>query len=90
MSPPARVEIYTWASCPFCLRAKALLESKNVNYEEYAIDGDEEARQEMSKRAAGRTSVPQIFINGEHVGGNDDLQNLQANGKLDSLLNQAG
>ena len=88
MNPTARVEIYTWASCPYCLRAKALLEQKGVAFQEHSVDGDEEARHEMSKRAGGRTSLPQIFINGLHIGGNDDLQALNAAGKLDPLLQQ--
>ncbi len=80
------VEIYTWSSCPFCIRAKALLDKKQVKYTEYCIDGDEAARQEMSVRANGRRSVPQIFINEQHIGGCDDIQALEAQGKLDSLL----
>ncbi|RPH87381.1 MAG: glutaredoxin, partial [Chroococcales cyanobacterium metabat2.561] len=56
----AKVEIYTWSSCPFCIRAKALLKKKGVEFTEYCIDGDEEARAKMSDRANGRTSVPQI------------------------------
>jgi len=80
------VEIYTWSSCPFCIRAKALLDKKQVKYTEYCIDGDETARQEMSVRANGRRSVPQIFINEQHIGGCDDIHALESQGKLDSLL----
>ena len=58
----AKVEIYTWETCPFCLRAKALLKQKGVEFTEYGLDGDEEGRFKMSKRANGRTSLPQIFI----------------------------
>lgn len=83
----AKVEIYTWSACPFCLRAKQLLNSKNVDYIEYVIDGDEQARREMVKRGSdGRSSVPQIFIDDYHVGGSDALQQLDALGELDNLL----
>ena len=80
------VEIYTWSTCPFCIRAKALLKQKNVQYQEYVIDGDESARSVMSQRANGRRSVPQIFIENQHVGGCDDLYALDRSGKLDALL----
>ncbi|MEN9251665.1 MAG: glutaredoxin 3 [Thermostichales cyanobacterium BF3_bins_165] len=80
------VEIYTWRSCPFCLRAKQLLDRKGVIYTEYAIDGDEAARQAMAKRANGRRTLPQIFINNVHIGGCDDLYALELAGKLDALL----
>jgi glutaredoxin 3 len=83
-----KVEIYTWARCPFCLRAKALLEEKGIEFAEYKIDGDEAARSQMSKRANGRRSVPQIFINDQHVGGCDDLYQLDIQGELDPLLQQ--
>ncbi|NJP11799.1 MAG: glutaredoxin 3 [Leptolyngbyaceae cyanobacterium RU_5_1] len=82
----ANVEIYTWSSCPFCIRAKMLLDKKGVDYAEYCIDGDESARTEMAKRTNGRRSLPQIFINDQHIGGCDDLYALNAKGKLDSLL----
>ncbi|MGH1397148.1 MAG: glutaredoxin 3 [Trichormus sp.] len=82
----AKVEIYTWATCPFCIRAKGLLTRKGVNFIEYSIDGDEIARAKMSERANGRRSLPQIFINDRHVGGCDDLHALEAQGKLDELL----
>lgn len=85
----AHVEIYTWSRCPFCIRAKALLDKKGVDYVEYTIDGDEAARAEMADRANGRRSLPQIFINDSHIGGCDDLYALNAQGKLDALL-QAG
>lgn len=82
----AKVEIYTWITCPFCIRAKNLLARKGVDFIEYSIDGDEEARAKMSQRANGRRSVPQIFINDQHVGGCDDIHALEAQGELDSLL----
>ncbi len=82
----ANVEIYTWSTCPFCVRAKALLEKKGVKYTEYCIDGDEAARAKMAKRANGRRSLPQIFIDNQPIGGCDDLYALNAQGKLDALL----
>jgi glutaredoxin 3 len=82
----ANVEIYTWSSCPFCIRAKALLKKKGVEFTEYCIDGDEEARAKMSDRANGRTSVPQIFINDQHIGGCDDIHALDRSGGLAPLL----
>ncbi|MGI0482124.1 glutaredoxin 3 [Geminocystis sp. CENA526] len=84
----AKVEIYTWSSCPFCIRAKALLKQKQVDFIEYCIDGDNDARREMSLKANGRTSVPQVFINDNHIGGCDDLHELDAIGELDKLLNE--
>jgi len=82
----ANVEIYTWASCPFCIRAKLLLWWKGVKYLEYKIDGDAEARDRMADRANGGRTVPQIFINNQHVGGCDELYQLDGKGQLDPLL----
>ncbi|MEY3867687.1 MAG: hypothetical protein RLZZ338_1578 [Cyanobacteriota bacterium] len=82
----AKVEIYTWRSCPFCIRAKSLLTKKGVDFMEYSIDGDEEARSKMAQRANGRRSLPQIFINDKHIGGCDDIHDLEYQGKLDPLL----
>jgi glutaredoxin 3 len=82
----AKVEVYTWKTCPFCIRAKALLKNKGVDFTEYSIDGDEDARDKMSERANGRRSLPQIFINDVHIGGCDDIHALDAQGKLDNLL----
>ena len=81
-----KVEIYTWRFCPFCIRAKGLLDRKGVIYSEYAIDGDDEARSVMTRRAGGRSSLPQIFINGEAIGGCDDLHALEQRGQLDRML----
>lgn len=81
-----QIEIYTWSTCPFCLRTKSLLKSKGVEFTEYCIDGDNQAKQKMSLRANGRSSVPQVFINDQHIGGCDDIFNLDSQGKLDSLL----
>ena len=82
------VEIYTWSMCPFCIRAKALLEEKGVNYTEYCIDGDNAARRKMTDRANGKSSLPQIFINDQHIGGCDDIYELEQQGDLNSLLAQ--
>ncbi len=82
-----KVEIYTWSTCPFCIRAKKLLDKKGVKYIEYVIDGDEEAREKMVLRGSdGKRSVPQIFINDQHIGGCDALYALDAQQKLDPLL----
>ncbi|MGJ3649657.1 glutaredoxin 3 [Sphingomonas sp. GlSt437] len=82
----ARVEIYTKAFCPYCTRAMRLLSSKGVTPEEYDITLGGPKRVEMLDRAPGATTVPQIFIDGAHIGGSDDLAMLDAEGKLDQLL----
>lgn len=82
----ARVEIYTKAFCPYCTRAMRLLASKGVDPEEYDITLGGPQRQEMIQRANGRTTVPQIFIDGRHIGGSDDLAALDRQGGLDPLL----
>jgi glutaredoxin 3 len=82
----AKVEIYTKFGCPYCTRAKALLGSKGVDFQEIDISTDSGKRQEMLGRANGRTTVPQIFIDGRHVGGSDDLAALDRNGQLDPML----
>lgn len=82
----ATIEIYTKQTCPFCHRAKALLEQKGAQYHEIAIDNDSEKRAEMIDRS-GRTTVPQIFIDQQHIGGCDDLFALEQNAKLEPLLN---
>ncbi len=79
------VEIYTQAHCPFCHRAKALLDQKGVDYSEIDITSDHEKRAEMMQRSQRRT-VPQIFIDQVHVGGSDDLTIANNNGSLDSML----
>ena len=83
------VEIYTKTFCPYCWRAKLLLESKGVEYKEIAVDFGGELKQIMVQRARGRTTVPQIFIGEHHVGGCDDLVALDRDGKLDQLLKAA-
>lgn len=80
------IEIYTTLVCPYCDRAKALLRSKNVEFVEHRIDGDADGREKMIARAAGRRTVPQIFIKGQHIGGCDDLYALDRAGNLDPLL----
>lgn len=85
----AHVEIYTWQTCPYCIRAKLLLWWKGVNFTEYKIDGNGAARVKMADRSNGQRSVPQIFINDQHVGGCDDLYALDRQGQLDPLLTQA-
>lgn len=82
----ADVEIYTWQTCPYCIRAKVLLWWKGVDYQEYKIDGDGAARLRMAARANGRKTVPQIFVDNQHIGGCDDLYALDRQGKLDPLL----
>ena len=81
----AKVEMYTTAWCPYCARARALLEQKGVDYTNIDIDEAPRRRDEMIRRA-GRTSVPQIFIDGEHVGGSDELAALDRAGRLDPKL----
>jgi len=82
----ARVEIYTKFTCGYCVRAKRLLEMKKVPFEEHAIDFNGAKRGEMIERSGGEMTVPQIFIDGRHVGGCDDLFALEQQGKLDELL----
>jgi len=82
----ARVEIYSSMFCGYCARAKALLARKGVAFEEIDVLEEPARRDEMVERAGGRTTVPQIFIDGTHVGGSDDLAALDRQGKLDALL----
>ena len=82
----ATVEIYTTMFCGFCYRAKRLLTDKGVDFVEYDLDEQPAKRSEMLDRAAGSRTVPQIFINGAHIGGSDDLAALDAEGGLDPLL----
>jgi len=85
----AKVEVYTTDYCPFCFRAKALLDRKGVKYEEIDVTDDPEMRARMVERAGGRRTVPEIFINDRIVGGYDELRALELKGELDSLLAQA-
>lgn len=85
MTKPA-ITLYTTRTCPFCIRAKALLHEKNAAYTEIDVGADPALRAQMTQRANGRRTVPQIFIGERHVGGCDDLFALDRDGKLDSLL----
>jgi glutaredoxin 3 len=89
MAAKAKVEIYSSPWCGYCYRAKQLLESKGVEFLEIDVMEETSRRQEMVTRAQGRTTVPQIFINGKWVGGSDDLYALEKAGKLDPLLAEA-
>jgi glutaredoxin 3 len=82
----AKVEIYTSPFCGYCFRAKRLLDSKGVSFEEFDVMMDQAKREEMVERAGGRSTVPQIFIDGRHIGGCDELHALDKAGKLDPLL----
>lgn len=82
----AHVEIYTKFLCPYCTRAKSLLQQKGVTFEEYDISMGGPKREEMLSRSNGRITVPQIFIDGWHIGGSDDLAALDRAGQLDPLL----
>ena len=88
-SPPGKIEIYTTMFCPFCTRAKQLLTSKQVIYEEIDVTANLSLRKAMTERAGGRTSVPQIFIDGQHIGGCDELLALDRSGQLDRLVSVA-
>ena len=79
------VEIYTTPYCPYCVRAKALLQRKGVDYQETDVS-DPGRRDAMTRRAGGSYTVPQIFIDGHHIGGCDDLHALDGRGELDGLL----
>ena len=83
-----RIEIYTTPVCPYCQKAKRLLESKGVAYKEIDITREAASREEMKKRAGGRQSVPQIFIGARHIGGCDELHMLEAQGALEPLLKE--
>ena len=85
----AKIEMYTTPFCGYCARAKSLLEKKGAAYEEVDVMMDEKKRTEMRERAR-RSTVPQIFINGQHIGGSDELAALERAGKLDAMLSQPG
>ena len=80
------VEIYVKTTCPYCWRAKHLLDSKGVDYREISVDFGGAEREKMIQRANGRTTVPQIFIDDRHIGGCDDLMALERSGRLDELI----
>jgi glutaredoxin 3 len=84
----ASVQVYTTVYCPFCVRAKALLRDKGVGFEEIDVTDDAELREKMVELAGGRRTVPEIFVNGQLVGGYDELRALDRSGELDRLLEQ--
>ena len=81
-----KITVYTTPYCPYCTSAKSLLRRKKAEFEEIDVSGDPEGRRRMTERAHGRRTVPQIFINETHVGGSDDLHELERQGRLDALL----
>jgi len=85
----AKIEVYTKAFCGYCARAKALLDRKGADYQELDVTMDRAGFEAMVERASGGRTVPQIFIDGKHVGGSDDLAALEAKGELDALLGAA-
>ena len=82
----AKVEVYSTMWCGYCARARALLQKKGVSFDDIDIETDTARRDEMIKRAGGRMTVPQIFIDGTHIGGSDDLAALERAGELNTLL----
>ena len=84
--PTPDITIYTTQSCPYCRRAKDLLRKKNLAFHEIGVDGDPQARAQMRERAQGRSTVPQIFFGEKHIGGCDELYELDDDGRLDPLI----
>jgi glutaredoxin 3 len=82
----AKIEVYTTSYCPYCVRAKQLLDAKDLDYSEVDVTGDDAARIALVEKSGGRKTVPQIFINGTSVGGYDDLRALEESGTLDEML----
>jgi len=82
----AAVQIYVTQYCPYCVRAKGLLNAKGVSYDEVDVDAEPQRRSEMIEKSNGITSVPQIFIDSQHIGGCDDMFAMENQGKLDSIL----
>lgn len=80
------IEIYTAMFCPFCSKAKSLLKSKGVKFQEIDVTSDLKGRKDMTKRSGGATSVPQVFVNGNHIGDCDYIHRLDASGQLDHIL----
>ena len=85
---PAKVTMYSTRFCPYCIQARALLDSKSVSYTDIRVDGEADLRREMVQKS-GRYTVPQIWIGAEHVGGYDDLAKLEQQERLDKLLQLA-
>jgi glutaredoxin 3 len=86
----AEIEIYTTPTCDYCRSAKALFAKKGVTYTEIDVSGSKELRKAMTKRAEGGDTVPQIFIDGKHIGGYDDMYAMDRKGLLDPLLGKTG
>ncbi len=84
----ANIVVYSGSSCPYCVRAKGLLKKKGAEFQEYDVKADSARFEEMLAKSNGKRTIPQIFINGVHIGGCDDLHALDAAGKLDPLLKQ--
>lgn len=82
----AKVDVYTTTYCPYCVRAKQLLDTKDVDYTEIDVTGDDAARINLVEKSGGRRTVPQIFINDQPIGGYDDMRALEETGQLDQLL----
>ena len=82
----AQIIVYSGPNCPYCVRAKELLKKKGAAFEAFDVKADKEKFEEMLAKSNGRRTIPQIFINGVHVGGCDDLHALDAEGKLDAML----
>jgi len=82
----ANIEVYSGPFCPYCTRAKALLKHRGLDYTEYNVHADSGKREEMMRRTNGARTIPQIFINGRHVGGSDELHALDRRGELDVWL----
>lgn len=82
----ATIEIYTTTVCPYCIKAKRLLDAKDLDYTEINVTGDDEARMALVEKSGGRRTVPQIFIDGKPIGGFDDMYALEQSGELDKLL----
>ena len=82
----AKIEVYSTTYCPYCVRAKALLDAKDLDYQEIDVTGKDEERIALVERSGGRKTVPQIFINDKAIGGYDDLRALEDSGELDKLL----
>jgi len=86
MTTKAKIEVYSGDFCPYCVRAKSLLKQRGLAFIEYNVQQDPDKRAEMMKRSNGGRSIPQIFINDQHVGGCDELYALDKKGKLDAWL----
>lgn len=86
MATQAKIEIYSGDYCPYCMRAKALLKQRGLDFIEYNVQSEPEKREEMMKRSQGARTIPQIFINNQHLGGCDDLYAIDKKGELDAWL----